>query len=319
MKALILFLKALAFILITGAVYFSYTQRSHFELVIGSFVFLIAVFALEYFLPYWQDHKNMRERKRKSIRKTQEIYAEKAELEVLRKEVAELKQMFPILTDTVQTLAGSLKEIKETISNTVDSKSDYISLIKDTLLRDTAAKSSEEEKDIFNKAVEALKFLKSKGQAINFSIDDIARCVFLERDCLIAKSLIFAKENNILPSDFIERVRQFLEDDLTLEFKGEKYTTVAFKNGDCVYVNFALLRDTYKHLLEDDNQSKQLEPYFAYLFKDYLCSSINWKNGFIKKLFEVKENNKVSKRPLIVLKEEFFKDVNSKKNIEILS
>lgn len=320
LKWFISLLKVLAVVLIIASVYFAYSSKTHFEIVISSFIFLIGVFVIEYFLPYIYDYRQMKKRYEISKKETQNLYAEKAEIEILKKDVEELKGLTSALVDTMQTLSNSLKEISENISEKKQDNNfnQILSLIKDPILKQAILNSAEDKKGMFLSSIRALNFFKERKEFKNISVEDLAKCVFLDKNCILAEALIFAKEYSIFPSEFVDTVKKFYLEKLQFRFKGETFKNAVIVYKDCVYVNFALLRYFYKNLLENDEKSKELEPYFAIIFKDYLCPSINWKNGFIKRMFAVKENNKTTKKPLIAFKKYYFEELKPSKNIEVI-
>ncbi len=134
---------------------------------------------------------------------------------------------------------------------------------------------------------------------LNPSLPCLIKALEEENECRIAyEAEKLRKKFN--PEGFIQFVEELVNKEVNLEADGKTYKYVAFSYKDCVYVNPILLKQYHP----DPAKEKAL----AYLLKDYLCPSINWKAGFIKRGFAIKFPglDKEFRVPFIALKRNCF-------------
>jgi len=142
------------------------------------------------------------------------------------------------------------------------------------------------------KMYEAIKNLKP-------SLSCLIKALEEENECRIAyEAEKLRKKFN--PEKFIQFVEELVNKEVNLEVDGKIYKHIAFSYKDCIYVNPILLEQYYP-----DPTVK--EKVLAYLLKDYLCPSINWKAGFIRRGFAIKfPGGKEFRVPFIALKRSYF-------------
>ena len=164
-----------------------------------------------------------------------------------------------------------------------------------------------EEKDYINTAVvnlptEKLKEVIKMYEAIKNlkpSLPCLIKALEEENECRIAyEAEKLRKKFN--PEKFIQFVEELVNKEINLEVDGKIFRYIAFSHKDCIYVNPILLKQYYP-----DPTVK--EKVLAYLLKDYLCPSINWKAGFIRRGFAIKfPGGKEFRVPFIALKRSCF-------------
>jgi len=148
------------------------------------------------------------------------------------------------------------------------------------------------------KAIEIYEKIKE----LNPSLSCIIGAVKGENECRTAYEAKLLQEKGASPKKFLEFVSELVNQEINLEVDGKIFKYVALSYGDCVYVNPILLKKFFKEY------SPEKEKIFAYLFKDFLCSTINWKEGFIKRGFCLQLKNKEFRVPFIAIKKNAFNE-----------
>jgi len=121
-----------------------------------------------------------------------------------------------------------------------------------------------------------------------------------ENECRVAYEARKLQKKGIDPRKFLDFVSELVNQEVNLEVDGKIYKYVALSYGNCVYINPILLQRFFKEYSPDK------EKVFAFLFKDYLCPTIDWKKGFIKRGFCLKFGQKEFRVPFIAVKKESF-------------
>jgi len=121
-----------------------------------------------------------------------------------------------------------------------------------------------------------------------------------ENECRVAYEAKKLQEKGVNPRKFLDFVSELVNQEVNLEVDGKIYKYVALSHGNCVYINPILLQRFFKEYSPDK------EKLFAFLFKDYLCPTIDWRKGFIKRGFRLKFDQKEFRVPFIAVKKESF-------------
>lgn len=312
MEKIIKALIVLNIIAIAFGTFYSYKTHTHFEVVALLSASLIALFFIDFYYPSVKDTSKRVENVDKAIKEAIDIKTLKAELDIANQEIEALKKLIKDILSTVEESVLMDRVILQELQvEKINSFQDIINQIKDEKLRKEAYQVPIEDKQKIAEAFVLIERLKKMDKNSSISMDDVAMCVLYSKNCFILDALKFAVEKGIKISKFLEKVNQLAQED-EFEYKQVKYKAPVFKDGDCVYVNFAVLKSVFPQYLEDKENSDKYEKYFAALLKDYLCESINWEKGFVKNIFSVKEGEKESKRPLIALKSQVVKNIKQR-------